>query len=133
MKCGKQTGPSMISTCVPGLFVRIQLFRMPGEVRKFRRRTIVAFLPTCNREREVAALHASVSDGISTIGVSVESTTGVSVGKGRGVNVGVGMFVPVGDGIKTAVAVSPPEADVPVCDGIDVIGRKVAVSPKGGR
>ena len=100
---------------------------MPGEVRKFRRRRIVAFIPVCNCEREIAALHTSVSDGISTIDVSVDSITGVPVGKGEGVNVGAGVFVPVGDGIKTAVAVSPPEgADVPVGDGI---GRKVAVSP----
>lgn len=91
---------------------------MPGEVRKFKRRSIVAFFRICNREREVAALHASASDGISTIGVSVESTTGVSVGKGRGVNVGVGKFVPVGDGIKTVVAVKSLAVDVPVGDDI---------------
>jgi hypothetical protein len=88
---------------------------------------MVAFPPTCNREREIAASHTSASDGISTIGVSVDWTTGV--GKGRGVNVGVGMCVPVGDGMRTAVAVNPPETNVPVGDGIDVIGRKVAVSP----
>lgn len=101
---------------------------MPAEERKFRRRSIVAFLPTCNREREIAASHisTSVSDGISTIGVRVDGTTGVSVGKGRGVKVGVGKFVPVGDGIRTTVAVCRLEVAVPVGDAI---GSAVAVSP----
>jgi hypothetical protein len=49
---------------------------MPAEERKFRRRSIVAFIPTCNREREIAALHTSASDGISTIGVDDGAGTG---------------------------------------------------------
>ena len=102
---------------------------MPAEERKFRRRSIVAFPPTCNRELESAASHTAVSDGISTTGVTVDRIAGVAVGKGRAVKVGAGMFVPVGDGMKTASAVNLPEVNVPVGEGIGVIGRKVAVNP----
>ena len=63
------------------MLVRIQLFRMPGDERKFNRRRMVARIPTCKRARENAA-QTSVSDGISIIGVGNVSTTGGKVGEG---------------------------------------------------
>jgi hypothetical protein len=82
------------------MLVRSQLSRMPGEERKFKRRRIVALLPTCKRERELAASHTSIVAGIAAIGVAVNSLTGVTVGEGRGARVvaevlaGGGVFVP---------------------------------------
>jgi len=46
---------------------------MPGEERKFKRRRIVASVPTCKRERDVAASHASALGGGSTVGVGVDA------------------------------------------------------------
>ena len=49
---------------------------MPGEERKLSRRRIVAFPPTCNRERDIAASHTSMAGGVSTVGVGDGSGTG---------------------------------------------------------
>ena len=89
--------------------VRSQLSRIPGEERKFKRRRIVAFIPTCKRERELAASHTSSVAGIAAIGVAVNSLIGVTVGEGSGVAVmtevlvGGGVFVPVGEDPGIAV------------------------------
>ena len=64
---------------------------MPGEERKFNRRTMVAFVPTCKRERESAASHADAID--------VESDSKVVVGEARRVGVGSAGCVSVGDGV----------------------------------
>jgi hypothetical protein len=45
---------------------------MPGEERKFKRRRIVALMPVCKRERDVAASQAETT-GVSTGGVDVAS------------------------------------------------------------
>jgi len=58
---------------------------MPGEERKFKRRRIVAFPPTCNRERDSAASHTSALEGVSAICVAVGSLTGVPVDVGANV------------------------------------------------
>ena len=97
---------------------------MPGEERKFRRRSIVAFIPTCNREREVAALHTSVLDGISAVDVGNGSGIGDTVVVGIDVEGSASVGVTVGDGMKTAVAVKSLAVDVPVGD---VIGSAVDV------
>jgi hypothetical protein len=82
---------------------------MPGEKRKFKRRRIVAFSPTCKRERELAASHTSSVAGIAAIGVAVNSLTGVTVGEGRGVRVVAevlaerSVFAPVGEDIGIVV------------------------------
>ena len=60
---------------------------MPGDERKFKRRRIVAFMPTCKRERELGASHTSALEGMAGTGVAVNSLTGVTVGEGRGVAV----------------------------------------------
>ena len=65
---------------------------MPGEERKFRRRRIVAFMPTCRREREVAASQAFVVDDVPGVGVGVDSTRGVSPGLKKGIGVAVAAF-----------------------------------------
>jgi hypothetical protein len=102
----------MISTCVPEIFVRSQLFPIPGEERKFRRRRIVAFVPDCRRERDLAASHAAIADGLSSpaVGVDVASITGGAIGVsgfvevgGGGDSVGVDSIVPVGDGSEVGV------------------------------
>ena len=82
---------------------------MPGDERKFKRRRMVAFIPTCNCDREIAS-QTSASDGISTIGVGNGSGTGDSVGGGSGEGVGGCVAVAVGDGNGSGVAV----------DGMDV-------------
>ncbi len=116
---------------MPGVFVKSQLSRMPGEERKFKRRRIVAFVPTCKREREVAALQTSAAD-VPAGGV-VASGAGVAVGKGRGVAVGLEALVAVGEVIAVndgeveagkGVAVGS-EMLVPVEEGI---GEAVAVN-----
>lgn len=106
-------GPLIISTCVPGLFVRSQLFAIPGEERKFKRRRMVAFNPTCRRERESASSHALVLDGASAVGVVVDSIGAGIVDVMSGVN--VGDAVTAGDiaGVMTAIAVD-------VTSGVDV-------------
>jgi hypothetical protein len=70
---------------------------MPGEERKFKRLTIVAFIPSCRREREEADSHAEAT-GVSAAGVCVPVEVGaavavgsvgvVAIGEGRGVAVG---------------------------------------------
>ena len=84
---------------------------MPDEERKFKRRSIVAFIPTCKRDREPAASHASIVAGIPATGVAVRnSLLGVIVGEGRSVAVkaevlvGGGIFVCVEEDIGIAVA-----------------------------
>jgi hypothetical protein len=84
--------------------VSSQLSRMPGEERKFRRRRIVAFVPACKRERDVAASHAEVS-GISAAGVIVGPVAEGPVGVGSGVEAGWDRLVSVGDGVGDGVAV----------------------------
>ena len=88
--------------------------RIPGDERKFKRRRIVAFIPACRREREVAASQAVVP----AMGVAVGSTRGVPVGEGRAVAPGSEAFVAVGDGSESAVTVSEVE-----------VGEAGAVSP----
>jgi len=72
---------------------------MPGEERKFKRRTIVAFVPLPRRECEEAASHALAR--LSAARVAVGATSGGIVGEDKGVGVGLGMFVSVGDGPKS--------------------------------
>ena len=100
----------MISTCVLGIFVRIQLLRMPGEERKFKCLTMVAFIPTFNCERDTAS-QTFWSDGISTMGVGKVSGTGDSVGDGTVVDVTVGTLVAVGMSVAEGVAVSGAEVE----------------------
>lgn len=109
---------------VPGIFVRSQLSRIPGEERKFRRRRIVALIPVCRRERETAASQA-VTAGVSSIGVVVESTTATTVSVdicNAGVVVGL---VSVGEGVAAAAGASVP---VFVGEG----GESVGVDSVGG-
>ena len=105
----------MTSTCVPGMLVRIQLFLIPGEERKFNRRRIVARIPTSNRAREKAA-HTSVFEGISIIGVGNVSATGGKVGEGVAILL-------EGDGVGVDVSVSI--AEITVGDGDSVGGGGV--------
>ena len=97
---GTHSGPPMTSTCVPGIFVRSQLSWIPGEERKFRRRRIVAVLPACSRECELAASQAVkvVAVSVSSTGAGVGSISGVAVGEARGVALNGSEFVAVGDG-----------------------------------
>ena len=92
---------------------------MPGEERKFKRRRILAFAPTCNCEREMA-LHRVVSAGISTMGVGNDSGTGNKVGDGMIVDVAVGAIV--GDDVGATVSVS----------GMDVEEAETTVEGGGG-
>lgn len=101
---------------------------MPGEERKFKRRRIVAFVPTCRRERELAASHTASAEGICTIGVAVDWIPGVAVGEGRGVTVRAEVFVPVGDGIGTGVPVSGRE----VGDAGAIVGAAASGCPEFG-
>src|SRR5687767_7417365 len=115
------------------MFVRIQLLRIPGDERKFRRRRIVASIPTCKREREVTASHTSKTVGASDIGVAVASITGVAliskvfVGKGVAACVGEGRGVSV---LETATVASgvfvPVTAGVELAASVDVLVAKVA-------
>ena len=93
---------------------------MPAEERKFSRRRIVAFPPTCNRDRANAASHTSALGGVSTTGVAVTSRTGVSVGDGTIVG---GAVVCVA--VKGGVAVRSIAVAVPFCGEI---GDEVNVS-----
>jgi hypothetical protein len=94
----------MTSTCVPGMFVRSQLSRIPGEERKFKRCRIMAFVPVCKRERELAASHALSISGDPITGVGVASIAGFAAGDGRGA--GEGVFVLIAVGEASAVATS---------------------------
>ena len=107
---------------------------MPGEERKFNRRSIVAFIPTCKREREPAASHTSILDGMATLGVAVNSITGVRVKEGRGVAVIAAVllgaiFVCVEEDI--GIAVAGVVMDVKVSCGDDV-GFNAAVDRREG-
>lgn len=97
---------------------------MPGDERKFKRRSIVAFIPTCNRERDIAVSHTSALEGVPVIGVAVASIAGVPVDVGA--NVGGGRAVAVGEGSENGVGVTVPDGvSVAVGDGG---GRDVAVN-----
>ena len=95
---------------------------------------MVAFPPTCNRERETAS-QTFISDGFSTTGVTVDSATDVSVRDGAeaggcvDVLVRPGVLVPVGEGaggwvfVSAIVDVGGMEVGIPVEDdktGTDV-------------
>ena len=73
------------------MFVNIQLSIIPGDERKFNRRRMTAFIPTCSCGGKSA--HRSDSEGTSTMGVGDVSGTGVSVGSGTLVCSGVGVLV----------------------------------------
>ena len=108
---------------------------MPGEERKFNRRSIVAFIPTCKREREPAASHTSILDGMATLGVAVNSITGVTDKERRGVaviaEVLVGaIFVCVEEDI--GIAVAGVVMDGKVSCGDDV-GFNAAVDRREGK
>lgn len=115
------------------MFVRIQLFMMPGEERKFSRRRMVACIPICRRAREIAA-QATGSDGISTIGVGRVSVTGGMTGDDVGVRVGV--LVSVGDIVGDGVPVPVTDAGTGVSDGISVeageVEETVTITGVGG-
>jgi hypothetical protein len=97
---------------VPGIFVSSQLSRIPGEERKFKRRRIVAFVPICKRERDVAASQTSVG-GSPAMGVAVGPGDGVAVGEAIGVGLG-------------------SEASVAGGGGGVAVGSKILVSVDGG-
>ena len=103
---------------MPGRFVKSQLFRMPGDERKFRRRRIVASLPMCKRAREVAVSQTSASDGAPGTGVAVVSRAGDIVGERRGARVSVGkmvgggVFVIVVEGMGPAASTGVPVTKV---------------------
>jgi len=86
---------------------------------------MVAFPPTCNRERETAS-QTFISDGFSTTGVTVDSATDVSVGDGAeaggcvDVLVRPGVLVPVGGGIFVTAVVTVGGRDVCVPVGDDI-------------
>jgi len=84
---------------------------MPGDERKFKRRRIIASIPTCKRDRELAASHTFIGIGITVTGVAVRnSLLGVIVGEARSVGVmaevllGGGIFDSVGEDIGITVA-----------------------------
>ncbi len=129
---GTHSGPPITLTCVPRIFVRIQLSLIPGEERKFKRRKIIAISPIFRCERARAALQATASDA-AVPGVVVAWGAGVAVGRGRGVAVGSERLVSVGEGIGNAVAVEGGEVEVGrgVALGSEVfapMGEAVAVS-----
>ena len=99
------------------MLVNIQLFEMPGDERKFKRRLMVAFMPTCNcgGSRE----HASASDGFSTKGVGDVSGVGDPldgsvVGVCVGVSASIGVFVAT---IGVEISVDDKVAGIPVGAG----------------
>ena len=112
--------------------MRSQLSRIPGDERKFKRRRIVAFIPTFKREREPAASHTSKLDGMARLGVAVNSITGVTVKEGRGVAIIVevlvgAIFVCVEEDIGIAVAGLVMDGKVSCGDDI---GFNVAVDTR---
>src|SRR5215216_2546759 len=92
---------------------------MPGDERKFKRRRIVASIPTCKRDREPAALHTSIVAGIAAMGVVIGSLISVAVELGRGV--GVSEDTTVRGSVFVHVAV-----DIEFVGSIDVMALKVA-------
>ena len=113
---------------MPGVLVDIQLFKIPGEERKFTVWVIMAFIPTCSCERETAS-QTFVSDGISTMGVGNVSGTGDSVGEGSAVAVAVAVGISVGEGMEVGVFVGTRVAVGEV--GVDEAGTTVAVEGGG--
>jgi hypothetical protein len=75
-------------------------------------------MPTCKRERKLAASHTSALESMAAIGVAVDSRRGVTVGERTGVavsegaTVDEGVFVGVGDEIGTGVAVAVTDGKV---------------------
>ena len=104
---------------------------MPGEERKFKRRRIIAFIPTCKRDRALDTSHTSIAVGIAAMGVVIDSLTSVAVESRRGVGVsedtivGGGVFVPVADDIKFAASVGV--MNVKVACGDDIAEAVVVV------
>ena len=86
---------------------------------------MVAFCPTCNRERDMAASQASALEGDSAICVAVGSLKGVPVDVGA--NIDGGSAVAVGEGTETGVEVAVLD-DVSVAVGDGREGGGVAVS-----
>lgn len=111
------------------MLVNIQLFEMPGDERKFKRRLMVAFMPACScgGSRE----HASASDGFSTIGVGDVSGVGDPfdgsvVGVCAGASAGTGVFVAT---IGVEISVDSKVVGIPVGggEGVWAEGRGVDV------
>ena len=87
---------------------------------------MVAFPPTCNRERDNAASHTSTLEGVTAICVAVGSLTGVPVDGGVNICVGEGCTEAVGEGSENGVGVTVLD-DVSVAVGSGG-GGGVAVS-----
>lgn len=66
---------------------------MPGDDRKFNRRCIIAFMPTCSCGGASFAQTSPGSDGLSTTGVGDVSGSGDLIGSGVFVGSGVGVLV----------------------------------------
>src|SRR5687767_10147161 len=102
---------------------------MPGDERKFKRLTIVAFIPACNFELDAATSHAALAGCTVCVGAGLDSIAGVPVGVGRGVAVGAAESVAVGEGSGVRVA-------APVCvsvgAGTEVV-RPASIVPVGER
>lgn len=85
-------------------------------------------MPTCRREREVAALQVFVLDGVPIVGVVVDSTRGVSLGIRKGAVVAVAAFAAGAVGVDVVggrlVSVGD-ESGGGVCVGVD---KKTAVA-----
>lgn len=105
---------------------------------------MVAFIPTCRRERESARSHVLVLEGTSAVGVVVDSIGGGTVDVMTAVKVGDGVAAVVGDRAGSRICVAVGEktgivvdvicagAMVPVTvgvwDGVSIEGRRVAVA-----
>lgn len=120
---------------------------MPGEERKFKRRRMTAFVPTCKREREPAASHTD-TDGVCARGVADGSTTEISVGVAASVSSDGIVSVGAGSGDGVAVrargvgetgavvgsAVSRCSVAAGDMEGVDqaLVGKRVEVDPTDG-
>ena len=106
---------------------------MPGDERKFKRLTIVACIPGCNRERDVASSQGPLAEGAVSAGegiaeaVGVDSITGVLVEVAGRVAVGVAGFPAVAGG--EGVTVRAP-GSVCVGEGTEVV-RSGSMVPLG--
>ena len=99
---------------------------MPGEERKFKRRRMVAFVPGCKRDRDVAVSQAVCVEGGSAMEVGVDSITSVPVGVERGVIVRVAGLVAVGEAKGVAVRALASKL-VAVGEGIGSVDTGAAV------
>lgn len=96
---------------------------------------MVAFIPTCNRERETA-LQTSTSSGGSSIGVGGTSGTGDGVGDATIVGTGVGWAVVVGKAVIVGAGDSVGEGEVEEAGttvGVEGCEGKVGRRDSGGR